>query len=634
MYFQVHDGKSIDYPKIIDSLERQLPIMASDTFKVWVLRDIAYYYQSSSPDSALLYAKRGFILASALNFSSGQIWNLYQKGLAYEFSGKSDSAFLVYQHAIDLARKSEDDLSRAKLYNIKGVAHYYEGNYIDAVENYTLGYVLSDTLGYLEGKAHALNNLGVIYRKQRRYNKALDIYKKSLLLKEFEKDTNGIIISHYNIGLSYSYLGNYDLSLSHLLYAKNLSKEVGQMRWDNSHLDVALGIAYYNLEEYSDSEIHLKKGIENIKGNLSAEYISALAYLGAIQIRNGDAVQGIGNIERSYELGSSLGQPILLRDILKERALAAESAGDLKIAVESWKSFAELNDQLQTETNHWALEEMKAKFELQDKEITIALQNLQIEQEQARKNQYFISGLFVLMLFLISVVFLYFFWKQKEKLKQEGILKQEVLERNDLLLREMHHRTKNNLQLLSSLLSLHSRKSKNQELQLAIKSSLDSVGAINLLHHRLYRNEDFRLVDFKGYLEDMVHFFQNAFGLQDRKILISGKCDQLQLDTDIAIPLGLIINELVTNCIKHAFVKNRGGVIEINLLKSEEGSIVLSVKDNGIGFMNNRSSPNGTGSHLLRIFTEKFNATLSYTQLEQGTEVLFTMPHKEKEWIA
>lgn len=613
-------------PQILDSLKRQLPYVASDTNKVWMLRDIAYYFQSEHPDSAAIFARRGFQLARTLNFYPGMIWNLYQEGLAYEFLNQLDTALLTYYRAIDLSIESGDVESRAKLYNILGVAHYFDGNFTEAINYYSQGFSLSDSIGYKEGVGHALNNLGVIYRKQRRFDRALEIYSRSLAIKQVEKDTNGIIISHYNIGLSHSYLGNYEESLFNLLSALELAESYTDMVWDLSHIEIAIGVAYYNLGEYNEAKNYLLSGTTNSSNTGSAEYISAIAYLGALKIQEGNYTEGMPNIESAWDKASRSGIRVLKRDVLKQRALSAELAGFPKIATESWRLFSELNDEINSEARNWAIEEMNARFELQDKEMTIALQNLELEREKARKNRYLISGSFSLLLFIVSAVFLYFFWRQKEQLKIAFSQKEAALNKNALLLREMHHRTKNNLQLLNSLLSLQERNNPNIDVQRALQSSRDSVGAISLLHHQLYQNDDFRKVTMCPYLKDLVNYFKGAFGLEERGITIDYYCGDITLDTDYAIPVGLIINELVTNSVKHAFNDQSGGSVKISLHTRSENILELEVRDDGTGMKSADSSSNGTGSELLRIFSQRFNARVEQKELNPGTAIKFEMP--------
>src|SRR5690554_4779010 len=189
----------------------------------------------------------------------------------------------------------------------------------------------------------------------------------------------------------------------------------------------------------------------------------------------------------------------------------------------------------------------------------------------------------------------------------------------------MHHRTKNNLQLLSSILSLHSRSIDNPIAQKALQSSRDSVGAIGLLHHQLYKTNDFRKVHFKPYVIELCDYFKKAFSLEDRQISLCCNCEEFSVDIDKAIPLGLIMNEMVTNAIKHAFEGGEPGEISLNVT-SQLGKITIEVEDNGVGIPSESESTTGTGRKLIKIFSDKFKADFDYINKDKGTLARFSIP--------
>lgn len=601
-----------------------LPDVRNDTNRVWELRDLAFEFQSIAPDSSIYYSRLGYELARSIDFPAGRIWNLYQEALAYEAKDEFEAAFSVYARALDLAGEYEDRLSEAKLYNGIGAAHYFAGNHHDAVAHYSKAFSLSDSLGYAEGKAHALNNIGVIYSLQRRYDKALDIYHSSLEVKSAEKDTAGTINSLYNIGLAWSYLNDHAESLSHLLEARRLAREVDDSDVDLANIDIGIGVAYYNLNDGDRSRRYLMDGVRSAEGTQTADWISGMAYLGALDVRDGRVSEGLARIEEAYRLAVPSGRLELLRRVLRERALAADAAGDHQLAVESWRDYSALSDSLHTESSRWAQEEMQARFGLQNLEITIARQNLQIERETAQKTRYLITGLSLAFLLLTSVLFLSYIWRQRERLKTEISIKEEALKENDLLLQEMHHRIKNNLQLLNSLLSLQSRNTDSPEARRALQSSRDTVGAIGLLHHQLYRSANFRKVPLAPYVRDLVHYFNDAFGLKERSIDIDYSCDTVDIDIDKAIPMGLVVNELVTNAIKHAFEKRGHGCISLDLTKDVD-RVTLLVADDGDG-MHDHGAEQGTGRRMLKVFRDKLKADFDYSTSNSGTVARFSFP--------
>ena len=267
---------------------------------------------------------------------------------------------------------------------------------------------------------------------------------------------------------------------------------------------------------------------------------------------------------------------------------------------------------------------MQARFELQEKEITITQQELQLEREAAQKSRYRLLGVSVALLLAVGMIFMRYIWKQRRKLKIEVKRKEEALSENDLLMQEMHHRIKNNLQLLNSLLSLQSRNITNREAQMALQASRDTVGAIGLLHHQLYRSKDFRSVPLAPYVHDLSNYFNDAFSLSDRNIELNYSCEPIDVDIDRAIPLGLIINELVTNAIKHAFDERDTGTIHLQL-RQIENRITLEVADNGNG-VHKEDSGSGTGKKLMKIFSDKLKAEFDYLVSDTGTLARFSFP--------
>lgn len=608
----------------IERLKHELTFAKTDTSKVWQYRDLAYYYQAVDSDSAIYFAYRGYDLAKFLQFPSGKIWCLYQVGRAYENNNQLDSTFAIYNRSLQIAQRYNDSLSRAKLLNAIGVTHYFSGNFHDALIYYNQGFLLSDSLDYQEGIAYALNNMAVIYRLQRRYDKALEIYDKSLEIKTEEKDTVGIINSLYNKGLAYSYLGQFEESLSTLTESKILSEKYREPDANIANIDIGIGVAHYNLGNISEAKKFLNDGIQ-FSERITPEKVSAMAYLGAIDVMEGRTAEGLKRIEEAYEITVSSGRKELLRTVLKERALASERAGNFLIATESWKAYSSISDSLNQESSQWAMKEMQARFELKDKETTISLQKLQLEKEASQKRWYLISGIFLALVLIIIVLFLRKILKQRKQLTLEVSRKEEALNENDLLLQEMHHRTKNNLQLLNSILSLHSRNIDNPIAQKALQSSRDSVGAIGLLHHQLYKTKDLRKVHFQPYVNELCDYFRKAFSLEDRKISLSCKCEDFSVDIDKAIPLGLIMNEMVTNAIKHAFESGEPGEISLNVT-SQLGKITIEVEDNGVGITSESESTTGTGRKLIKIFSDKFKADFDYINKDKGTLARFSIP--------
>lgn len=159
---------------------------------------------------------------------------------------------------------------------------------------------------------------------------------------------------------------------------------------------------------------------------------------------------------------------------------------------------------------------------------------------------------------------------------------QDSLQEKEILLKEIHHRVKNNLQIISSLLSLQSSYIRNKEAFEVFKESQNRVKTMAIIHEKLYQSEDFTGINLEEYIQNLLSSIYSSYGITENMIQLNANTDNIFLDIDTCIPCGLIINELVTNAIKHAFPDGRKGRIDIDFYK-KNGTYVLMVKDNGVG---------------------------------------------------
>jgi PAS domain S-box-containing protein len=167
--------------------------------------------------------------------------------------------------------------------------------------------------------------------------------------------------------------------------------------------------------------------------------------------------------------------------------------------------------------------------------------------------------------------------------KAEELIKDSLKEK-ELLIKEIHHRVKNNLQIVSSLLKLQSGYVKDQEALNMLLESQNRIQSMALVHQKLYQSKDLSRINFNEYLGQLLSHIKHAYKINADTFSINVNTENIQVDVDTAIPCGLIINELVTNSIKHAFPNFKKGNIHIDLKTSKDGHYILSVADDGIGF--------------------------------------------------
>lgn len=168
-----------------------------------------------------------------------------------------------------------------------------------------------------------------------------------------------------------------------------------------------------------------------------------------------------------------------------------------------------------------------------------------------------------------------------ERKQAEEKIKASLREK-EILLQEIHHRVKNNLQVVSSLLSLQSTYIKDDQYKSMLKESQNRIKAMGLIHEKLYRSEILASIDFKAYIKMLVDELIRSYGVDTHQITVMIEVEDVFLDVDTAIPCGLIINELVSNSLKHAFPDGRKGEITLSL-HSHNGNVILIVNDDGVG---------------------------------------------------
>ena len=162
-------------------------------------------------------------------------------------------------------------------------------------------------------------------------------------------------------------------------------------------------------------------------------------------------------------------------------------------------------------------------------------------------------------------------------------LREALAERN-VLLKEVHHRVKNNLQIICSLLDLQSDSIPDERSRTYFQSSQDRIRSMALVHQQLYQSRDFASLDFADYIENLTAYLFASYVGENGRISLRVEVEHVSLNIDQSIPCGLILNELVSNALKHAFPDNRSGEIAISLSAGADGWITLTVADDGVGF--------------------------------------------------
>ena len=210
------------------------------------------------------------------------------------------------------------------------------------------------------------------------------------------------------------------------------------------------------------------------------------------------------------------------------------------------------------------------------------------------------------------------------ELVRSGQKVQASLREKEVLLQEVHHRVKNNLQVISSLINMQARKLRDVSSRSALAECQNRVLAIALIHEKLYQSRDYAHVPFSDYARGLAANIFNATGVSPDNVKLCVECESLSFSLDKAIPCGLILNELITNALKHAFPNERRGIIRVQM-RSASGMLELQVGDDGVGMNSDTARSDSLGMQLVQTLVEQLDGQLEVLH-DAGTTFRLRFP--------
>ncbi|WP_138433085.1 sensor histidine kinase [Winogradskyella algicola] len=356
----------------------------------------------------------------------------------------------------------------------------------------------------------------------------------------------------------------------------------------------------------------LLKELYNDKGSSQQSYSLYAKYLGTIDLESKDAndifdLFKVNDIIGFSKLTSKLGEQTLNPNdqyqLIREISQTLENHNYLKEAIY-------FKDQTVVQIKKIYSQDLASSLASYKVNQAEKEKNLSVAHEKERTNLYIIIATLVGFLFLISAWAYFKKKKQSEVLKEKNRTIEVALKEKELLVKEVHHRVKNNFQIVSSLLELQTNNIEDKKALQLIEDGQNRLRSMAIIHQKLYQNKD-GLIDFNDYITLLVKELTSLYD-SDKKIEIHIDINKIFFDIDTAIPLGLIINELVTNAYKYAF-KEEEGKLNISIDKSEEYH-TLKVYDNGTGLntKTNFDSIKTTGLRLVKRLVKQIHGNIEY----------------------
>lgn len=512
------------------------------------------------------------------------------------------------QKALLLAQEHNNKALIAKSYEEIGLNHRYMGNSIASFNASLKALKLYEDLKLVRSQAAINSQLGVLHIDNKNFKEGIKFLTKSLLIYEELADSFNIAALNINLGEAYRVINLTDSA--ELCFNKSLQV--------NNHLNSDLIFAYAigNLGMVHAIENNLILAKNELKQaivileNLGDPYSIAVykSEMGDVLIKEGNGKSGEKLLLQSLVIAQKEGLKEQICDISKKLAFYYESIEQYKYALTYRKDFEIYRDSIINYENVRKIEQLRGEYEIEKKETEINFLN-KTNKIQKSIGYCLAFGAFV---FIVLTFFLFRLYKKSKKvnliLNEQKEIIQKREEEKALLLKELNHRVKNNLQMISSLLNLQSHQLKGHPAAESLKAGKYRVEALSLVHQKLYKEDYNTKIALNEYVEELTLNLVYCF---DKNVKLNLDLDKIEVDIDTAIPLGLVVNELVTNSLKHAFNDEINPVMHI-AIKQNNNQLIISITDNGEGIadINSNGKPDSFGLKLVNSLLKQLNGKL------------------------
>jgi len=566
----------------------------------------------------------------------------YGLGGLYDKIGSASDAQVSFENSLEIYEQESNFEGIAKVKNRLGILHKNLNDLTTALELYFEALQIEESKDLPLLEANTLLNIGVIYKLKDEYPLALSFYQKAIEKFRAINSPMGIGRTSNNLGNIYRKQGDDEQALTYYNSALVIFKELDNrgamsMAYNN------IGIVYQNKGKFELALASFKKSLEiKLAENMIYGVPNTYSNLGSVY---GD----LGNVkmaESSFEKGVVMAKKYNIEDELaqlyKEMASFEESQGNQVEALRLFKQYLSYEDSIIKSENNkrmielqtiYALSEIEKKneiLELENKKVTSERKTEELEQGQLIIVIYFLIAFVLLGGLLLANYYrkLRYIKKITSDLENTNQELQETLiskEEKELLLKEIHHRVKNNLQVINSLLRLQSSKVDDEKIEELFKECEARVKSMALVHEELYKTDDLSSVNIREYVAKLGNDLMQAYAL-NTEIQFKSKVDLNFMGIDTLLPLGLMINEIISNSLKHGFtagnIENPEIYIEIQFTDLKEYE--MRIGDNGCGIPStvNFEMPDSLGLELVQTLTEQLEGELTLDKSKPGTHFI------------
>lgn len=624
-------GNGLAQPKTptLHELKAKLSKSEHDTIKVETYRKLGIHYFGHQYDSAYYFTNQALNLSKKIGYKNGLIHCYMQLGSILKNQGEFEKSITHFRKALSLTNRPVD---LGMIFNNLGNTYLKLGLLDSALSNMLKGLNIKLEGNDTSGIVSSYINLSNFYCAEKQFNEAKQYCLKGLTLGQKINDPVRLVKLYCNLGNIYFETTNIDSA--EYFYNKALS-------FQDSKNDLAgTIIVYLNLgnihkqrNEFKPALTMYQKSLElsKLSGNVYQE-INSLQNIGSIYENLREYKKAISYFEEALYDCQQISSKDKKRTIMLNLSSCYEKLDNYALAFQYFIRADSLDTELYNEAREAQLAEMQTKFKTEQKEKELVIQKAFNEKKVSERNGFIVTSILLFVLLgIVIIVYIKTKHINKTLASQKKIIEKRENEK-ELLLRELHHRAKNNLQLVSSLLNLQANQLKDTEAADAVKEGQARVEAMALIHRDLYRRENVTKVNLKTYLGNMVSNLMSSYNFSSSSMTLVMDVSEIELEADLAIPLGLIANELISNAFKHAFVNHQHPELVIVAGEMTENELHLLVRDNGHGIENGTSKEESFGVTMVHSLVKQLHGSITFEN-SSGCVATLVVPLRKDELV-
>lgn len=617
--------------KLTDSLKNVLSKSGSDTTRVNLLNQLSIaYYDIENADSSMHYANQALQEAKKINYKKG-LARAYRNFAGVELvKGNYPIALEHYKESLYYYQQLNDVKGEGAVITNMGIVYYQQSIYSEAQKCFFKALQIDINLKDSVGISEDYRNIGMVFNQQKKPEEALRYNLQALEIQKAMNDEVNMAITYNNIGSAYSSMDRFEEALkNHKEAVRLMQKAMPDNVYGLSYYYHNIAVAQKKMGNFKESREYLmkmldfKKKVGDVNGIATAYY-----EIGDIFLRQKEITPAKKWLADALNLAQQSKSNKLLSRIYSGLAVADSTTGNYKNALNYYQQHTRYNDSIFNEENTKEITRLQANFEYSQKEDSILLSNQKtIAVKEAhiaanKKQKWMWIGGSVLLAVIGMLLFYQNRIQQKNNL-QLTMLNNELDEKatqNQLLVKEMHHRIKNNLYMIYSLLNIQSHNTNNRETQEQLQAARHRIESIAATHEQLYQNQPGN-VAMKAYIEQFVSRAIQQLNSNNTVTTHININPEILLNTATCMPLAMLVNEWITNSMKYAAAPDNQLHLFINGNLNSNNEAALEYYDNGI---ENKSAVSvkptasgGMGKRIIELLSKQIKGKLNAQYLNK-----------------